>query len=238
MPNWCYSSVCFKGKTENIKRLQNDIELANEFAHRNPMFCNIRYFLSLNGFDIVSYKERFDSHYDTNFRGSIYSNRCNPEDFNDEYSLYYPYIETAWWMDYGLLQIISLIYNVKYSCYSEEPNMCIYTKCRNSELDTYDYDYCIRPDYEQMEEAIDNNPELEINYINPVKIGEPETDALLDLLKDNNIQFEIEPITEEAAPIPYGVYYHYNIGVTYDSDTYKKFYEYPELDPFNIYINQ
>ena len=236
MPNWCYSRICFKGKTENIKRLQNDIELANEYAHRNPMFCNIRYFLSLNGFDIVSYKERFNSYHDTNFRGSIYSTVLAPEEYIDDQSLYYPYTETAWWMDYGLLQIISLIYGVEYSCYSEEPGMAIYTKCRNSELDVYDYDYCIQPDYEQLEEAIYNDPQLEIDYLTPVKIGEPETDEILDLLKERNIEFETIQIDEEVPPIPFGVYYHYNIGVTYDKEP--NWCNYPELDPFNIYINQ
>lgn len=235
MPNWCCSRVCFKGRNENIKRLQNDIELANEYAHRNPMFCNIRYFLSLNGFDIVSYKERFDRYEDTNFRGNIYSTVLAPEEYG-EYSLYYPYLETAWWMDNGLLQIISLIYDVKYSCFSEEPGMGIYTKCRNSELDVYDYDYCIRPDAEQLEEAVDNDPQFEMDYIIPVKIGEPDTDEVLDLLKERNIDFEIEKIDEETPRDPYGVYYHYTIGVTYDKEP--NWRDYPELDPFNIYINQ
>jgi hypothetical protein len=130
-----------------------------------------------------------------------------------------------------------MIYDVEFSAYSEEPNMGIYTKCKNGSTNTYDFDYIIRPDYEQLEEAMENDPSFEMDYDIPVKIGEPDTDKILDTLKDLNIDFDTMNIVEDPIPIPYGVYYHYINGVIYD-DKSQKFWRYPELDPFNIYVNQ
>lgn len=237
MPNWCYTQVCFKGKPENIMRLKENIEAADEWSHRNPGFCNIRYFLYISGFDTMSYRMRFNSVLDSNFRGTVYGTHLKPEECG-EYLLYYPTFDTAWYMDYQLLQIISMIYDVEFSAYSEEPNMDVFVKCKNGNVDTYDFDYVIRPDYDQLEEAIEDNPDLELYYNMPVKIGEPDTDKILDILKDLNIDFETADIAEDPVPIPYGVYYHYMNGVIYDNDNYNKFYRYPEVDPFNIYVNQ
>lgn len=237
MPNWCYTQVCFKGKPENIMRLKNNIELANEWSNRNSGFCNIRYFLSLSDFDTVSYIERFSNRYDCNFRGTVYDTALKPDECG-EYLLYYPTLDTAWWIDYQLLQIISMIYDVEYSSYSEEPNMGYYSKCRNGNMDTYNFDYLIQPDYDQLEEAMDDDPQLELDYIIPVKIGEPDTDEVLDELKNRNIEFDIMSIENEYPPNIYGVYYHHIYGVTYDDDRYNKFYKYPELDPFNKLYNK
>lgn len=235
MPNWCYTQVCFKGKPDNIMRLKRDVELANEWSHRNPDFCNIRYFLSLSGFDTKSYEIKIDNILNSNFRGFIYDNALKPEECGS-YILYYPTFETAWYMDNQLLQIISLIYDVEFSSYSEELNMGVFYKCRNGNVDTYDYDYLICPNYEQVEEIMEDDPLFEY-YDTPVKIGEPETDKILDDLKNHNIDFETVSIPEDPVPLIHGVYYHFMNGVIYDDENRKK-YQYPEVDPFNIYINQ
>lgn len=237
MPNWCYTQVCFKGKPENIMRLKKDIEEANEWSHRNPNYCNIRYFLSLSGFDTISYQYRFNSVLDGNFRGTVYDTHSKPEEYPN-YLLYYPSFDTAWYMDYQLLQIISIIYDVEFSAFSEEPNMGIFCKCGNGNIDTYNFDYIIRPDYEQLEEAMEDDPSLDIDYDIAVKIGEPDTDKILDTLNNLGIEFDTIDITEEPIPLPYGVYYHFMNGVIYDTENYKRIYQYPEVDPFNIYVNQ
>ena len=236
MPNWCYTQVCFKGKPENIMNLRNDIALANEFTHKyGSMWTNLRYFLSLKGFDDVSYYERFPNrYYAPNFRGYVYDTRLAPEE-DGNYLLYYPTFDMAWDMDYEVLQIISMLYGVEFSAYSEESGMGIRHKCRNGDIDTYDFDYSIVPDYEQLEELFEKDPNFnDIDYDNPVKQGSIGQKVILDMMKDHGIEYEIEHIPEVNVPTPYGVYYHFMHGVTYDTDNYKKFYNYPELDRFNI----
>lgn len=242
MPNWCYTQVCFRGKPENIERLRKDVEAANEFGHRHMSFCNVRYLLSLQNFDTVSYYERFKNkyipnYYDCNFRGNVFDTQFKSEEHNDGLVSYYPTFEMAWYTDYQLLQLISMIYDVKFSAYSEEPGCEIYDKCRNdSSIDEYDFDYIISPDYEQFEEALDENPEgLDLDYNNAVKQGSEEEAEIINILKERGITYGINPIETIPVPDPYGVYYHYNYGVIYDTDFYEKFMKYPELDPFNRY---
>lgn len=235
MPNWCYTKVCFKGKPENINKLRADISKSTEWLHRNPSWCNIRYFLSLSNFDTLSYLNTVSNQYDYNFRGSVYDTYLESEECG-EYLLYYPSFETAWWMDFGLLQIISMIYGVEFSAYSEEPNMGYYGKCKNGSIDIFDYDYNIIPDYEQLENAIENNPELDIDYNIPVKIGEANHEDIIDELKSYNIEFDITVIEDEKVPYIHGIYYHYIQGVAYEDDLHNRVHNYPELDLFNINI--
>ena len=243
MPNWCYTQVCFRGKPENIERLIKDVEAATKFHSNNRLFCNIRYFMHLNGFDTVSYYERFKNkyipnYYDCNFRGSI----IDGEEYEEEDGLvsYYPTFEMAWYTDYQLLQLISMIYDVKFSAYSEEPGCEIYDKCRNdSSIDEYDFDYIISPDYEQFEEALecDYNHEIEdLGYDNPVKDGDPEAEDMIRTLEKHGIEYNIKPIQSYPVPTPFGVYYHYTYGVIYDTNENYQFFRYPELDPFNRYL--
>ena len=237
MPNWSCASICFRGKPDDINRLRTNVAKATDWHRQNPYWCNLRYFFHLSGFDTVSYKERF-SVYDRNFRGSIFDSHLESDE-DGEYLLYYPSMESAWWTDYEVVQLISMIYNLEFSAYSEEPGMGIYDKCRNGELDTYeyDYDYIITPDYEQFEAALEEDPEgLYLGYDNPVKIGSSEEKEILKILKDCNIDYHTKEIETIPTPIPYGVYYHYNYGVCYDDDHHNRFYNYPDLDPFNINI--
>ena len=237
MPNWCYTQVCFRGKPENIERLIKDVEKASKFRDDNKCFCNVRYFMHLNDFDIVSYRER-PHFYDCNFRGSI----MDGEEYEEENGLvsYYPTFEMAWYTDFHLLQLISMIYDVKFSAYSEEPGCEVYDKCRNdTSIEEYDFDYIISPDYDQFEEALesDYNHEIgDLGYDNPVKDGDPDAENMIRTLEKHGIEYEIKPIESCPVPIPYGVYYHYNYGVIYDTDTDKKFFRYPEIDEFNRYL--
>jgi hypothetical protein len=132
-----------------------------------------------------------------------------------------------------------MIYGVDFAAYSEETGMGLYSTCRNCDMDIFDYDRVIIPDSEQFENAIEEDPEgLDIDYTNPVKSNSKEEKEIIGILNDCNIQYYTEPIEEVPVPFPYGVYYHYMKGVIYDNDIDIKHYRYPELDPFNIYINQ
>lgn len=236
MPNWCYTKVCFRGKPENITNLRNDILLAEEFNKQyGSLWCNIRYLLSLKGFDNASYYQRFPNDSAPNFRGYVHDSILTEEKDGD-YLLYYPTFEMAWDTDYEVLQIISMLYGVEFSAYSEEPGMDIRHKCRNGDIDECDFDYTIIPNYEQYENALGQDPELDndISYDNPVKQGSEDQKVILDILKDLGIEYRVERIPEVPVPTPYGVYYHYIYGVAYDTDTFKTFYDYPELDRFNI----
>ena len=122
MPNWCFTQVCFKGKSENIERLANDIREATEFYYRNMYYANLRYFLYLNNFDSVSYVERFgertienllSNNYPPSFRGSVFDQVTKIENHGD-YSLYYASFEMAWNMDYHILSLISKMYDVEF----------------------------------------------------------------------------------------------------------------------------
>lgn len=244
MPNWCYTQVCFRGKPENIERLIKDVEAAIKFGQDHRTYCNIRYFMHLNGFDTVSYRERFQNkyihnYYDCNFRGSV----IEGEDYEEDDGLisYYPTFEMAWYTDYQLLQLISMIYNVKFSAYSEEPGCEVYDKCRNDDsIDEYNFDYIISPDYDQFEEALESDncsKEIEdIGYYTAVKDGDSEGEDIIRTLEKHNIEYNIIPIQNYPVPTPYGVYYHYMYGVIFDTERDEKFFRYPEIDPFNRYL--
>lgn len=250
MPNWCYTEVCFKGKPENIKRLDKDIEAATHFCHRNRSYCNIRYFMHLNGFDTASYRERFMSkyiphYYDCNFRGSVSAyNEPDDELIDDEgYITYYATFEMAWYTDYQLLQLISMIYDVTFSAYSEEPGCQVYDKCSNDDsINEYDFNCIISPDYDQFEEVlygddIDKRRDVEdLGYDNAVKEGDSDYHRIINTLKKHDIEYEIKVIKTYPVPTPFGVYYHYMYGVVFDTDTDIKFCRYPEIDEFNRYL--
>lgn len=243
MPNWCYTQVCFRGKPENIERLAKDVDKATEFLRNNRGYCNIRYFMQLNNFDTVSYRERFQNkyiphYYDCNFRGSVYSANYDIEDVTEEgYISYYPTFEMAWYTDYQLLQIISMIYDVKFSAYSEETGCQIYDKCRNDEsIDEYDFDFIISPDYEQYEEALEEGIDLDMCYVNPVKDGDADMTYILKTLTSHDIKYDIQSVEALPVPSPFGVYYHYLYGVIFDTDIEMKFCRYPETDEFNRFL--
>lgn len=236
MPNWSYARICFKGKPDDINRLRENVSKATKWSYKNPYWTNLRYFFSLSGFDSVSYRERFSTYYDRNFRGNILDTWLKSEE-DGEYLLYYPSMESAWWTDYEVLQLITMLYNVEFSAYSEEPGIGIYDKCKNGTIDTYDFDYSIVPDYEQFEAAIDEDPDgLDLDYDNPVKNGSEEEKEILKILRDHNIDYDARVIDNIPVPVPYGVYYHYIYGVCYDKNKDNINYNYPDLDPFNINI--
>lgn len=240
MPNWCITSVAFKGKPENIKRLYDDIQKVTEWAGDNPFYCNMRYLLYLNNFDTVSYIQRYpDRWIAPNFRGSAYDYRRFPyEDLpkcEDGDVVYYTTLEMAWNTDYELLQIISMIYDVEFSAFSEEPNMDIYTRCGNGLIDDFDYTHIIRPDYDQFEEfQEESNYSLDIDYINAVKNGSSEMTSIIEELKKNGIEFTTETVQHVLTPKIYGIYYHYIYGVDYDGDPMWS-NEYPGTERFNKY---
>lgn len=241
MPNWCYTQVCFKGKPEDIQRLANDIRKATEFYHRNTMYTNLRYFLRLNGFDTVSYLERFPGRslenlfsdmYPPSFRGSVFDDNIKIEN-NGEYAYYRVYFEMAWNMDYHVLSVISKLYNVEFSAYSEETGMQIYHKCKNGSVDEYQYDFIVLPDYEQLEDEMERDPKFDAVYEIPVYSNDYRDDEDVKELIKRGISYDIENIEVVPAPIIFGIYYKYIYGVIYDDDLHNKFYLYPEIDPFN-----
>jgi hypothetical protein len=217
MPNWAYTAVCFKGKVEDIQRLNDDIIKATEYERENNYkYINLWHFFSLSGFDVKSYLNRRHSRSlgIPNFRGSIREPRI---EIKEDYAYLFPYIETAWDMDYNILYLIAAHYNVEFSAYSEEPSNGYYEKCRNSELDIYDYDIAISPDWEELEIL-----EEETNiYFDPTLAGkrnEPEIIETIEYLNKNNVEHETYEIPENLDGLNvYGVYYGPPVpGVTYD----------------------
>ena len=218
MPNWAYTAVCFKGKVEDIQRLNNDIvEAMNYEKEDGYKHVNLWHFFSLSGFDVESFLNRYKGKFSRpNFKGSIRQHYPKVE-IDGEYAYLYPYIETAWGMDYNILYLIASHYNVIFSAYSEEPSMEYYEKCRNSSLDTFDYDIAITPDWDQLEE-LDKDSDI---YFDPTLAGkktEQEIKETLDYLNKNNIDYETYDIPENNEGLNiYGVYYGPPVpGVTYD----------------------
>lgn len=235
MPNWCITSVAFKGKPENIKRLSEDLEKVAQWRDANPFYCNMRYLLYLNNFDTVSYIQRYPNRYIApNFRGSAYDSYRSIKCEDGDYILYTG-LEMAWNTDYEVLQIISMLYDVEFSAFSEEPNMAIYTRCGNGLIDDFDYTHIIRPDYDQFEEFQEESDyALDMDYINAVKNGSAEMTYIIDTLKKNGIKFTTEGVQHVLTPKIYGIYYHYIYGVDYDSDPMWN-NEYPGTERFNKY---
>lgn len=241
MPNWCCTQVCFKGKHEDIQRLANDIHEATEFYHKTSLYTNLRYFLYLNQFDSTSYLESFpernlknllSDNYPPSFRGYIIDQNLKIENHGD-YSLYHAYFEMAWNMDYHILSLISKLYNVEFSAYSEEPGMDIHHKCKNGSIDTYDYDFTITPDYEQLDDEMERDPNFDAVYDIPVMKDNYREDPDVQELVKRGISYEIKDIEIIPAPVIFGIYYKYIFGVIYDDDIHNKFCKYPEIDPFN-----
>ena len=70
----------------------------------------------------------------------------------------------------------------------------------------------------------------------PIRYKLNEANEIIKKLDDRNIEFDTQYITDFKVPNIYGVYYHYMYGVIYDTNT--NTFRYPELDPFNIYVNK
>lgn len=242
MPNWCITSVLFKGKPENIKRLANDIGLAIEWHHNNPFFCNVRYLLHLINFDTVSYLQRWSNPYDApRFRGSVFDSEWRFDECEDGDLLYCVNLEMAWYTDYDALQIIAMNYGVEYSAHSEEPNCEVYTKCRYGQTipkydQDYDLDFFICPNYEQYEQVQEEcDYQLELDYENGVKVGSNEEKVIMNTIQELGIEYYKNSIEEIPVPQIYGVYYHYIYGVDYDDEFHQNYCRYPGIDRFNIY---
>lgn len=238
MPNWCTTSVAFKGKPENINKLREDVQKATDWYYENSFFTSMRYFLSLSNFDTVSYVQRYRDYYSApNFRGSIYDSSFKCVECEDGELKYFATLEMAWNTDYEVLILISKLYDVKFSAYSEEFGMGIFTRCSNGLVDDYDYNFIIKPDYEQLEEfQEENNYKLDIDYYNPVKNCSEDVNEIIDTLRMHNIDFGIEPIERFYSPQLriYGIYQHYIYGVDYDEkESWNQ--SYPGLDRFNKY---
>lgn len=214
MPNWCQSRVCFEGSLDNISKLAEDMYKAIKYRiDNNYHYTNIWYLLSLKDFNTEEYnKSRYGDNYftHTNFRGSVetFDTRCPIQiNYYGDYAKLHLYFETAWYMDYNVLHLICMLYNVKFSAYSEEPGMCLYNKCRNAEIDDYDYDYVIYPDCEELEEAMEKDKYFEIDYTIPVKNGQEK--YIIETLNQHNISYKTIPTDQidDSELSIYGVYY-------------------------------
>lgn len=226
MPNWCITDVCFSGKKENIERLNNDISKTMNW-NRGNWYLNLPYFFLLNGFDVQSYTDSKDNGMlrNNNFRGTItYTNWMDC--YDDDISRISVNLETAWWFDPTVLDIISQIYDVKYSSYSEEPNMDIFHTCHNTDDKYYDYDTLVRADYEQLEEEYEKDPTFDIYYYQVGNQYDREITFSIEELEERNIKYEIEAIPDISNDPRYmhGVYYETTPrgviypGVTYDNE--------------------
>ena len=227
MPNWCYTQTRFSGKKENIERLDRDIKRAHAFLERNGYrYCNLFYFLLLNGFDTESYAKSKDNGmiHKNNFRGFITNHCIDTED--EELSYLYPEFETAWWMDITVLHMIANMYDLKFSSYSEEPNTDLYQTCHNTDDKYYDLDIIIRPDYEQLEAEYEKDPKFDIGYTFACNVNDPEFIQVTKELEKRSIEYEVGDVPDVSNEPWYlhGVYYEMTPrgvcypGVTYDED--------------------
>lgn len=207
MPNWCITDATFKGKRENIHRLDADMKRARQWTIENPGYCNVSYFLSLSGFDTVNYVNRYNDSIlaSPSFRGKVVYSTI--EDVDDDESTLLASFEMAWYTHYELIKIISQNYNVGACAYSEEPSFDIFTSYSDGDLN-YDYDIVVRPDYDQAEEYMKNNPGTDVYYI-PYSKYDTEYNEYIDFLNKNNIDYDvidIEKFTPNDIQL-YGVYY-------------------------------
>ena len=225
MPNWCYTQICFKGKEEDIQRLHNDIQKCLQFDKRNPWHCNLYYFYALNGIECTSYANKSDG-YNGMFRGYFYDSYI--EDGDNSTHLYAT-LDTAWSIDYEIIFLICKMYNVEFSAYSEEPNMDIFMTCHNTKRPYYDYDTLIRPDYDQFDEAIEKEPNFDLDWYRAGNRNDTWLQDYIDELKFRNIEYSIESIYEANyddfpiqgvyySTLPEGVTYGEIVGVTYDKE--------------------
>ena len=206
MPNWCWTKSCFIGNKEDIERFNKDIENSIEWYGNNDYkYTNISHLLELNDFYTNQYNNSPNVEYSMNFRGSVIYNPKDAEKRdNGEYAIY-PEFETAWNTDYNVLHLLSRLYNLKFSAYSEEPSMGVYTKCRNCADTTNDYICTIIPDGDQLDEhdLLDDIP-----YTIPVKLQDTETLDMIKLLNERHIDYNTYEIFEDFnKPKLYGVYY-------------------------------
>ena len=234
MPNWCYTDVCFRGTQENINKLCDDINKSIEWMKRNKyQYVNLFYFFSSNNLNVDSYLNRytkriylgmpFGNHMwfpmRISFRGSFVYH--GPTVNNDDGTCtLYAVLEMAWNTDYEILKLISTMYNVEFSAYSEEPGNGIFTKCRNCNLPDFNFNIVVTPDYDQAEQAMDKNPDLEF-YQMPFKTSDPEYENFIKRLNENKVEYgtdEVEEIDANDLAV-YGVYYDPITGVTYDKET-------------------
>lgn len=224
MPNWCMTRAHFRGDTENIFRLNKDIQDSMKYQKENDYkYLNLPYFFSLNNFDVNAYSNKFKTMlpgiFSTNFRGNISLDDITIMDIDDNnLASIYPTFETAWDIDYDVLRLISMMYNLEFSAYSEEFGMGFCVKCRNGDLDTYDYDIAISPDYSQIYDQ-DEEYQKEIDYCDFAgKLDSDEIEKSIKLLKERNIDYNIYPVPEEDRESKiYGVYYDPIPGVIYDT---------------------
>lgn len=206
MANSCFTSVCFSGDPYNIYKLSKDIQETLEWSSINYSYWNINYFFNINGVDLFRYNKSHDHRDHISVRSSIVNFKLlfeYPGSMN--MPKLYVGIDSAWDIDYGILSLISMIYNLEFSAYSEEPNLDVFEKCRNGKDTYFDYDYAIRIDIENDKDfyRIDD---IGLGYINPCKSGDEEA-SIIKQLKDNNFNYEKEMVTEIDPPLLYGIYY-------------------------------
>lgn len=209
MPNWCYTTASFKGKPENILRLANDIYKSIEWMRNNNYsHCNIGYFFSLNGFDIKLYNKNYPKNESIQLRCSIAEDYPLRLEYYGSFAVIYPIFESAWYMDYNILHLISLIYNVEFSAYSEEPNMDLFAKCKNGFENTYDYDYVLRLDPDAVDEILEYDSNCDLDYNMAIKENDPHTKFIMNEIKENNIEYTKETIyNDHYGSTIHGVYY-------------------------------
>lgn len=231
MPNWCCTSVRFKGSKESIKRLADDFQKSMIWGDENPLYCNLHHFFSLSGLDVKTYLNRYtkriylgklrDENWwypiRINFRGSVVHSNIS-EDDNGTYLD--ASLEMAWNTDYEILHLISKIYNVEFGAYSEELGMWFFTKCRNGDINDYNFDHVIAPNYEQVEEAADYDSSYwDLSYPTPVMANSSKEQHILNKLNEADIEYTKEEVEEIDSKklIVYGVYYDPIKGVIYDN---------------------
>lgn len=207
MPNLCYTDICFKGKLENICRLVNDVLRSVKYMKEtNYKYYNIGYFLSLSNFDLDIYNNDPNTK-DIQRRCSIIGDYPLNIECYEDYAIAHLHCESAWYMDYNIFYLISLLYQVEFSAYSEEPCMDYYEKGKNGTEDTYDYDRILHLDADKVEYELDINKSTILDYHMPVKSDSYYTESLIDYIDERGIPYEEETIPKCDESTIHGIYY-------------------------------
>ena len=220
MPNWCYTEICFTGEPYNIYKLKRDIDESIQWGLLNPRYCSLIYFLSIRGFDSAMYNEQHKRIDNIMTRGYFINTSISFEyPGNMIKPKLYATMDTAWYIDYKLLQLISILYDVKFSSYSSEPNMWDFSTCKNDDNNEFDYDYILGlepetdDDFRKIE---DLELDYDINYEMPFKDGDPNAEKIAKILDDNNISYTNDDIARRNPEPIYGMYYDLISGIHYD----------------------
>ncbi len=234
MPNWCYGNVDFYGRSENIYKFIEDVKSTMNYEKSNGYRrCNMWFFLEKSGFNPDAYLKTQDTKIrptldgvdgDAWLKDTLV--RCKSTNFRayycDEPYLWFDRcgiaactvgIDSAWDLDVGLLNLISLRYNILYTFQADEVGMGLYYKGKNGILPTDPEDTVITCIYDETKD----------DYLPDRWCMSDNMDAVTNILDTQGYEYNVNTVevvnTDEYPAL--GMYYddeNLQIGMSYDID--------------------